>query len=282
MSDFDEQRKTGIGGSDAAAAVGISPWRTPYDVWLEKTGEGEPRAVTEPMRWGSLLEPVILAEYADRTGYGIAQLGMLRHPAHHWMIGHVDGIITDENRIVEVKTSRDARGWGEPGTDEVPLHYLVQCQHYLVLAQADIADIAVLIGGSDFRIYQVRADDSIASMLIDQEAAFWEFVERREPPPLVNLRDVVRRWGRLAVQGAVVADRVELLAVEELRRIADHRKTLDEMEEVNKAVVCQGLADKGEALVDDRGDLLCTWKLDSGRKAYTVAAREPARRFLLK
>lgn len=286
MSQFDEDRRTGIGGSDAPVALGLSPWSTPYDLFLAKTGQGdEPPPPTEPMIWGTLMQPVIAAEYARRTGFVLVEEpAMLRHPTNHWMIGHLDGSIVDSSprRILEVKTARDGRGWGEPGTDEIPLHYLLQCHHYLIVSGAEICDVAILISGSDFRIYRVAADPEIAALLIAQEGVFWRHVEEREPPPPIHLADAVRRWGRLACPGSVTADRIELLAIEELRRIQVHRSTLNLMEETNRAIVMQALADKGEALVDATGTLLATWKLDGGRKGYAVAERPPQRRFMLK
>jgi putative phage-type endonuclease len=283
--DFHERRRTGIGGSDAPAALGISPWRTPYDLWLEKTGRDEPVTTTEPMLWGELLEPVITAEYVRRTGRQILlEPEMLRHPSHQWMIAHLDGrtISEPEPRILEVKTARDARGWGEPGSDEVPLAYLVQVHHYLVVSGASIADLAVLIGGSDFRIYEIRADAGIAEQLIAREAEFWRQVERREPPDPVNLHDAAARWGKLLTQGSVIADADELAAVEILRWARNERHRIEAEEAEAKLVVLQALGERGSRLVDSAGTLLATWDLDNGRKAYSVEAREPQRRFLLK
>jgi putative phage-type endonuclease len=284
--DFHERRRTGLGGSDAAAALGISPWRTPYDLWLEKTAADAPRPPpTEPMRWGVLLEPLIRAEYSRRTGRNVRVFpDTLRHPSHDWMIAHLDGRVGDGNilnRILEVKTARDGRGWGEPGSDGIPLHYLVQVHHYLIVSGAQIADLAVLIGGSDFRIYTVRADETIARQLVEREAEFWHQVERREPPAPVNLGDATARWGKLLTPGAVIASAYELDAVESLFRLREERRVLDEAEAAAKLIVMQALAN-GDSLVDAAGKLLCTWKLDRGRKAFTVEAREPARRFLLK
>jgi putative phage-type endonuclease len=280
--DFAARRRTGLGGSDAAAALGVSPWRTPYDLWLEKT---EPIALpappSEPMRWGTLLEPVIMQEYTRRTGRAVeAAPDMLRHPKYSWMIGHLDGRV--EDRILEVKTARDARGWGEPGSDEIPLHYLTQTHHYLVVSGAVAADVAVLIGGSDFRIYQVRADPDIAEALISAEAAFWKRIENRDPPPPVNPSDAARRWGRLAAPGAVIADAHAEAAIGQLRTLRAQMASLATQEDIAKAIVMQALGDAGDSLYDPLGELLCTWKLDGGRKGYTVEAREPARRFLLK
>ena len=197
---FDEERLTGVGGSDAAAVLGISPWATPYDVYLQKLGQAPPPAGNEPMLWGTLLEPVIRDEYARRTGRAVETLPMLRHPTLEFMIAHLDGQIrrtdaADAKRILEIKTARTSHGWGEPGTDEIPLQYLLQVHHYLVVSGAQIADLAVLIGGQDFRLYEVHADADIARELVAAEYAFWHQVACREPPAPSNTQDAIRRWG---------------------------------------------------------------------------------------
>jgi putative phage-type endonuclease len=282
VSDFHAERKTGIGGSDAAAALGISPWRTPYDLWLEKTGAANPLPVTEPMRWGTLLEPVIAAEYCRRTGRQIEPAPMLRHPTHRWMIGHIDGRVIGEPRILEVKTAGIGIGWGEPGSDEIPLQYLTQCHHYLVVSQAEVVDIAVLIGGQDFRLYTIERDDAIADTLIEREQRFWWRVENRMPPDPVNTTDAVRRWGRLYAPGMITASEAEQATVERLRGIKKARKALEAEEDAGARLLMAALGDRGDTLVDLAGTALASWKLDRGRAAYQVEAREPARRFLVK
>ena len=107
---------TGVGGSDAPAVLGISPWATPYDLWLSKLGHTTALATSEPMRWGSLLEPVILGEYVRRTRRTVHEKpDMLRHPTHQFMLAHLDGRIVDESRIVEIKTARSASAGASPG-----------------------------------------------------------------------------------------------------------------------------------------------------------------------
>jgi putative phage-type endonuclease len=281
-TDFHERRRTGIGASDAAAALGVSIWQSPYGLWLEKLGQGEIREETEPMKWGRLLEPIIAAEYSRRTGWTIEYSPpMMRHQVHAFMIAHLDGRV-DANRILEIKTARDGRGWGEAGTDAVPLSYLTQAHHAMYVSGATVCDVATLIAGNDFRIYEVHKDDDIARQIVEREAEFWRHVERREPPDPVNLHDAVARWGRLFIEGAVEAYRFELDAIESLRRIREERKMLDEAEEQAKLVVMQALGEHGDTLVDANGTRLATWALDKGRKGYTVEAREPQRRFLLK
>src|SRR5215469_14323159 len=87
-----EERRTGIGGSDAAAALGLSPWQTPYDLWEQKTGRAPPIEQTEPMLWGHLLEDIVRREYARRTGLEARPVAeMIRHPHRSWMFAHLDG-----------------------------------------------------------------------------------------------------------------------------------------------------------------------------------------------
>jgi putative phage-type endonuclease len=282
--DFNEFRRTGIGGSDAAAALAISPWRSQYDLYLEKIGEAEPLAPTEPMIWGSLLESVIAGEYSRRSNrMVVVPSGPLRHPDHPWLIGHIDRLIFDQpDRIVEIKSTANSRGWGEPGSDEIPQHYLCQCHHYLALTDAAICDLAVLFNGNNFAIYQVERDLQIEAELLDQEAAFWQLVENRTPPAPSNTADAVRRWGRLSRSGQVVATETAAFAVQTLQQLRETRKSLEEAEDQARLSVIKTLGEEGSTLVSLSGEILATWKLDRGAKAYEVKAREPARRFLLK
>ena len=107
-----QARSRGIGGSDAAVALGLSPWKSALELFHEKrapAGSVE-NVPTEPMRWGTLLEPVIRQEYSNRTGRVVrVPETTLVHPAHAFMLANVDGVTTD-GRLLEVKTSRTAQG----------------------------------------------------------------------------------------------------------------------------------------------------------------------------
>jgi putative phage-type endonuclease len=274
-------RRTGLGGSDASAALGVSPWQTPFDLWLQKTNRIGPVTQTERMRWGVLLEPLIICEYAERTGRTVKSVGTLRHTKYPWMLGHVDGV-AGEDRVLEVKTAGTSLGWGEPGSDEIPLHYLVQCHHYLAITGFELCDVAVLIAGSDFRIYTVRADIGIANSLIDTEHAFWQRVLDDSPPDPINIQDARKRWGRETARANVTADEATFSAIRELRTVREVYRDLNHREDEAKLVVVKALADKGDTLVDLDGNILATWRMDNGRKAYTVEAREPSRHLLIK
>lgn len=141
-----EERRTGLGGSDAGAVLGVSPWATAHDVWLEKRGEGPPpQDPSEPMYWGTALEAAVRRAYRERTGLKVHKpRSLIRHPERSWQLGHPDGLARD--RVVEIKVTGSSGGWGEPGSDEVPPAYKAQVGHYMDLTGRRRADIIVLFG----------------------------------------------------------------------------------------------------------------------------------------
>lgn len=180
------ERKSGLGGSDAAAALGLSPWVTPRELYEQKISEQDELddvATSGPMLWGNLLEPVIRQRYADLTGRIVRVPDTLRSEQHPWMLAHLDGI-TDCGRGVEIKTARSADGWGEPGTDQIPQAYLLQVQHCMIVARVEVFDVCVLIGGNEERMYEVHQDRELQQLLVDGEAEFWSHVVNRQPPEI--------------------------------------------------------------------------------------------------
>lgn len=262
------ERRSGIGGSDAAAVLGLSKWKTPLQVYLDKRGEAPEIPDNEAMLWGRALEPVIRQQYAERTGRAVLMPdGILRHPAHSFMLANLDGM-TEDRRVVEIKTARTAQAWGEPGSDEVPQDYLLQVQHYMAVTGFEVADIAVLIGGSDFRLYEVPADRELQEMLIDAEDAFWRNVEQGIPPEPVSYADMQARFGRASREGMVEAesDPDVLVAVAKLRAIRETMKTMEADEEAQKAVIMKALGEKDTLTI-------------AGQPAVTWKAAKPAQRF---
>lgn len=289
-------RKTGIGGSDVAAILGLSKWRTPYSVWQDKIGQGAEIEDNPAMKWGRNLEPVVRQEYAEQTGRVVLQpADMLRHPAHSFMLANLDGM-TEDRRVVEIKTARSANGWGEPGTDQVPQDYLFQVQHYMAVTGFPVSDVAVLIGGSDFRIYEVPADPELQEMMIEAEAAFWQRVLDNNPPDPVTMADAIAKYGRFSRPDAVTADDGIKAAVLAIKDIKEQISILEASEEEAKAIIFKAMADR-DTLVDTNGTPLATWKTQAGSKRFDSTALkaahpdtyaeflkqgEPTRRFLLK
>lgn len=181
-------RCQGIGGTDVAAIVGVNPYRTAIDVYCDKLGLSEPREETRAMRLGKRLEPVLIAEYSLETGLeALPWQALLRHPTVPWMLGTPDARLVTLPRGLELKTAggRQAHRWGEPGSDDVPDEYLCQVAWYMAVADMPEWDVAVLIGGQDFRVYHVERDAELEAALIERATDFWHrHIVAQVPPPL--------------------------------------------------------------------------------------------------
>lgn len=183
-------RRTGIGGSDAAAAVGLNPHKSALELWMEKTGrEGElrkpdPTDTREPVFWGALLEPIVAAAYTQQTGNKVRRVNaVLRHPTVPYMLANLDREIVGASdvQILECKTAGEfgARLW----KDGVPEYVQLQVQHQLAVTGKQAADVAVLLCGQKLEVHRIDRDDALIERLIELEGHFWRHVAEDKPPP---------------------------------------------------------------------------------------------------
>ena len=182
-----DERRVGIGASDAAAVVGLDPYRSALDVWAEKCHLLPAEEPSLPMQIGLLLEPMLATLYQERTGNHVRRAaGMHQHAKYHWMRCTIDRYLLGTDTLVELKTAGHwaSREWGEAGTDEVPFRYIVQCQHQMAVTDRQAVDLAVLLDNREFRIHRVDRDEAIIDDLTYQLKDFWEgyVVPRKEPP----------------------------------------------------------------------------------------------------
>lgn len=268
------QRKAGIGGSDVAPILGISKWRSPLDVYNDKTSDVCNEKDSASMEWGRRLEPVIRQAYADATGANvIVPSVMFRSNEHPFMLANVDGI-RDDGTILEIKTARSGADWGEPGSDEIPQYYLTQVQHYMTVLGAPRCDIAVLIGASDFRTYTVEHDQDLADLLIEEELAFWKRVEEERPPEPRTFAEVSKAFPRSS-SGRVTVDSLTESLLRELIRVKAEAEDLKVREEELKAGITAFMGDR-DTLVDSFGNTLVTWKTSKPRVTLDAAALKKA------
>ena len=178
-------RSTGIGSSDAAAAIGLSSYKCSLSLWLEKTGRQPPEDLSEKeaVVWGTVMEPVLAKMYAERTGRKVRRVNaVLQHPEHPFMLANLDReVITESGTgILEIKTAGfySALQW----EDGVPVAYQCQVLHQLAVTGHAWADVAVLIAGQEFRIYRIERDDDKIADLIQREAQFWSWVTNNQQP----------------------------------------------------------------------------------------------------
>lgn len=189
-----EARRKGLGGTDAAAILGLSKYRSARDVYLDKRGLEPDRPITAPMRWGLRLEDSIAAAYSEETGRPIRRLPGLgirraKHVRGFPMFGSLDRL--SEDRIVEIKTARSDAEYAPRGAEldvepirRIPASHYVQVQHYAEIVGADV-DVVVLFGGSDLRIYPIPRDPEYGADLVEELGRFWrDYVLAGVEPPV--------------------------------------------------------------------------------------------------
>lgn len=179
-------RKTGIGGSDAAAVCGLNPYASPMSIYKDKTEEGVTAIEdNESMRQGRDLEDYVARRFCEATGFKVRRSHMLyRSKEHPFMIADVDRLIAGRDAGLECKTDSaySADKWAD---GKIPPHYLIQCLHYMAVTGKKEWYIAVAILGKDFKYAKLSWNDKLIQDLITIEQRFWEnhIVPRVMPKP---------------------------------------------------------------------------------------------------
>jgi putative phage-type endonuclease len=221
-----DRPRLGIGGSDAPVIAGLSPWKSPVQLWAERLGIVEPSTRETPeMRWGTILERVVLDAYEETTGRRVRRpRRLLWHPEVEWMFGSLDGLTGRGRsvRVVEAKTARHDRGWGGSPVP-IPAYYYCQVQHYIAVTRAAGADVAVLIAGSDFRVYGIDRDQDYIDALIELEAEFVDALRNRREPDLDGAegtsRYLAERYAKASGEEKVATPEQEALVEELVARV---------------------------------------------------------------
>ena len=181
-----EYRKLGIGGSDAAVVCGISRYKSPVELWMEKTDQLPHQEAGESAYWGTQLEALVRTEFSKRTGIEVRTVNqILQSEEHLFMLANLDGVCHHPDFGIcgfEAKTASayKAQEW----EDSIPDEYQLQIQHYMAVTGYKGFYIAVLIGGNTFRWRFVERDEELIAMLIELERNFWEHVQDIIPPAL--------------------------------------------------------------------------------------------------
>jgi putative phage-type endonuclease len=303
------ERATGLGGSDAAAVCGCSPWATPLDVYWDKVGyldglAGRKDEETADMRRGTLLEPAVLQLYTDETGIIVRKPeAAMVSEQYPFMRANLDGLAVDQPLVIEAKTARFkvppgggdvAKRWGDPWTAEIPLVYLFQVQHNMVVSKLDVCHVPVLFGDFDFAVYEVPADREFQELMIAEEERFWRMVEARTPPDPINDADVSKRWPiSRPTQRKATQDALEIGG--HLLAVREYFKKLEAFKESLEAEL-KRLMEEDEELVAGN-EVICSWKTAKGRSMFDAKKFQaehpdlyaqyayqgaPSRRFLFK
>lgn len=269
-----EQRKLGIGGSDMPIILGLSSYKTPYQLFLEKKGTVSTGDEMTPVQyWGNRLEAIVRDEFADRNKVLIQTPDTIVHPFHDFLRANIDGYIVEWDSVLEVKCATQfmANDWGDDGSDYIPMAYLAQVAHYCGVLNAQSAYIAVLIGGHDYRQYKYVRDAGLEKTLLQAASSFWDMVQKDLPPPATNQMDVKLMFPRHIPEKSIhVSNDIETYLIN-LMDVKSKMKDLQLIEEESRFKIMQYMEDN-ECLLDGTGKPLVTWK----------ANKKGSRVFLLK
>ena len=178
-------RKTGIGGSDAGAICGVNPYSSPMKVYQDKTGDAPEEEENEAIRQGHDLEDYVAQRFMEATGLKVRKSNfMYRSTENPFMIADVDRLVIGEDAGLECKTASayNADKWKD---GNIPLHYIMQCYHYMAVTGKRVWYIAAVILGQEFTYRKLEWDDELVSRLVEVEGNFWNsyVVPGTFPPP---------------------------------------------------------------------------------------------------
>jgi len=265
--DFSLDRSKYIGGSDIGAILGLSRFRSPLEVWMEKTGKDVKKLDSLPLRFGSFAESFVASEYSRSTGFDlIHDESIYIHPEHAFMSAHMDRFVLEGStsaptRILECKTANpfSSGDWGEVGSDEVPMSYLCQCIWYMAITNLNRVDLAVLFGNSDFRIYEISRDLELEGVILQKASFFWNtYVLHDVPPPAQNEADCQTLFSKGDSTKSVEAKIETLELTKHLQQLNSEMKTWEEEISAMKQAI---MTELGEAeTLTYQGQVIATWK----------------------
>lgn len=258
-------RVEGLGGSEALAYCGKDPRCSSLQLYLRKVGEAGERPLsleTDPrIDWGVRLEPVIRDWLSEQLGVMITvpQETMVSE-AYPYLFGNLDGVIVDRHEGVEIKTGDKftAADFGEVETDQVPVRYVLQVHHYMLVTGLKRFHLAALLGGNDARHYVIDYDADLADVMLARAQAFWQRVKERNPPDPVNLHDADKRWPE-SKRNAIVATSTISHAVAELKGLRKESKVLNDRADDVELTLKAFMGDS-DTITDEKGRMLATWR----------------------
>jgi len=272
--DFTRERAKYLGGSDLGAILGLSKYRTAVDVWLEKTGKQLSYQDSLPLRFGKFAEAFVAQEYAILTGHPLVHHeDAVTHPQHNYLQGHIDRFIRPSDEplfdaqgkclaqgLLECKTANPfaKQEWGDAGSDQVPLTYLIQCAWYLLLTQVPHCDVAVLFGNAELRVYQIPRDPELEILLLGHAIRFWEdHVLKDIPPAAMCEADYQHVFAKGSPRTIEASPEIAQLTQELLRIQEQIEQQEHQVSQMKQRIM--GVMEDAEILNFD-GKVLATWK----------------------
>lgn len=269
-----KERKNYLGGSDIGAICGINKYKTALDVYMDKTSDEVEEVNNNYTHWGSILENVVANEYARVTGNKVVEpIGTIYHPEYSFLAANIDRFVNGGDYILECKTAGNfaASDWGKEGTDEIPESYKCQVAYYAGIADVSKVDIAVLIGGNDFRIYRYMRDRKLENQLFQIAINFWnKHIIPRIAPEARNANDLDILYPESNGSQIEICDSV-LRDIQRLKELKAQAESIEYEAKGLKENIKKYMKDN-ELLVDASGNEFATWKTQKARMSLNTKA----------
>lgn len=267
-------RRNSIGGSDMPIILGLSNYKTPYQLYLEKKGLiTEVQEETPVQYWGNQLEGVLRTEFSKRNNVSVIEpKDTIEHPLYPFLKGNLDGLIPEWKAVWEGKTSSAymAQTWGEPGSDIIPLQYLVQLAFYCAVINYNKAHLSVLIGGNDYREFTYIRDMELENRIIDAACKFWSALQNDKPPPATKQIDLRIMFPKHHPDKCKIINPAVLEHLTYAIEMKAKIKELQEIEDSAKFNVMKYMEDS-EILLSKDEKPMCTWKTNKkGQRTFLI------------
>ena len=170
-----QARKKGIGGSDAASVLGLNPYKSYVSVYMDKIYEDKEslKETSYNMKLGNKLKNFVANEFTSITGKKVRSInGILKNEKYPYALGNIDKSVVGEKTFLECKVtnSYSKKLWKK----EIPIHYQIQCYHYMAISGASHCYVAALIGNEDFVIHKLERNEEFIYKIMELEKIFWE------------------------------------------------------------------------------------------------------------
>lgn len=255
-------RRMGIGGSDAAAIVGLNQYITSYALWADKTGRLPEQEENEAMRQGRELEDYVAKRFAEQTGLKVRRRNqIIKNDAYPFALANIDRDVVGERAGLECKTTTSLN-MKRFRNGDFPAHYYVQCVHYLAVTGYDRWYLAVLIFGTDLKIFTIERDEDEIKALMDAERSFWEtYVVPDVPPPVDGFAPTDRAIDALfPSESAQAGETVQLFLSDQLRNYMELKQQAKAIDELLKKTEQQIKTELGDATEGTCDGFKITWK----------------------
>ena len=273
-----------IGGSDIAAIMGMSRWKTPLKLWAEKTQKLPMADLSsiEAVELGTDLEEFVAQKFSQKTGKAVRRAPKeYTHKDYPYIHAHIDRLVTGSEELLECKTASFFKK-DEWEDDEIPQEYILQVMWYLGITGRKIGHIAVLIGGQSFKYKQIEFDAELFNTMVEAAKEFWDCVQNDTPPAVMpdddeTLKDMYSDHSEFMIElyPDKEENKVAMEALEEkiayLQEIKAHQKNLEaerkEIETALKDIIKGNLGIKTLKYS-------ITWKNQKGQYSYDKEAMQ--------